>query len=93
MGPLQRKARSRAEVACKATKEQPARQRAMARAAGEGMDRTKQLLSETVREAHAYNASTEKPAAKPARQVSTAAPKAASRSRKEVVEAPPGLGT
>ena len=77
----------------KATNEEPAGQWAMARAAGEGMDRPKQLLSKAVREAQAYNASTEKPAAKPAKQVSKAAPKAASRSRKEVVEAPPGLGT
>ena len=77
----------------KATNEQPAGQRAMARAAGEGMDRPKQLLSKAVREAQAYNASTEKPATKPAKQLSKAAPKAASKSRKEVVEAPPGLGT
>ena len=77
----------------KATNEQPAGQRAMARVAGEGMDRPKQLLTKAVREAQGYNASTEKPAAKAAKQVSKAAPKAASRSRKEVVEAPPGLGT
>ncbi|CAK0783865.1 hypothetical protein CVIRNUC_007065 [Coccomyxa viridis] len=77
----------------KTTNEQPAGQRAMARAAGEGMDRPKQLLTKAVREAQAYNASTEKPAAKPAKQLSKAAPKAASKSRREVVEAPPGLGT
>ena len=77
----------------KTTNEQPAGQRAMARAAGEGMDRPKQLLTKAVREAQAYNASTEKPAAKPAKQLSKAAPKAASKSSREVVEAPPGLGT
>ena len=77
----------------RATHKQPAGQRAMARAAGEGMDRPKQLLSKAVREAQAYNVSTEKPVAKPAKQLSKAAPKAALRTRKEVVEAPPGLGT
>ena len=77
----------------KATNEQPAGQQAMARAAGEGVDQPKQLLSKAVREAQAYNASAEKPAVKPAKRLSKAAPKAASNSRQEIIEAPPGLGT
>ena len=72
---------------------QPAGQRAMARAAAEGRDQPKQLLSKAVREAQACNASAEKPASRPAKQLSKAASEGASRPRKEVVTAPPGLGT
>ena len=76
-----------------ATSGQPAGQQTTAGAAGKGRDRPKQLLSKAVREAQAYNASTEMSAPKPMKQPSKTASKAASRPRKEVREAPPGLTT